>query len=88
MLSALLIIAFVYPVVYGIRRFILKEPKYTGDVDGDMNTRPIVALAVAVSVGFAILATAILLLLGVRDTRAMGTTAAGTILIAFYFMRK
>ena len=87
MLSALLIMAFVYPFVYVIRRFILKEPKYTGDIDGDQNTRPIIALALGVSLGLAALAVTILFLLGGRGS-ALSVTTAGTILIAYNFMRR
>lgn len=87
MLTALLIMAFVYPVVYLIRRFILKEPKYTGDVDGDQDTRPIVLLAVGVTAGMATLVFALLFLLGVRG-QALTISTAGTILIAYHFMRK
>jgi hypothetical protein len=88
MLSALIIVAFTYPIVYGIRRFILKEPKFTGEVDGSQDTRPIAAVAVAVAVGLGIVAVGIQLALGARDTGAMTTTMAGTLAIGYYFMRK
>ena len=88
MLSALIIIAFVYPIVYAIRRFVLKEAKFTGDVEGDQNTHPIVGLSIAVAVGLGTVAVAILLLLGVRNSGATSMTMAGTVLIAYHFMRK
>jgi hypothetical protein len=80
--------AFVYPFVYAIRRFVLKEPKYIGDVDGDQDTRPVRGIAIAVAFGLGLLATGILLLLGAKESGALSTTMAGTVVIAYYFMRK
>ena len=90
MLTGLIIVAFVYPFVYAIRRFVIKESRYTGEVDGDMTTRPIKVVAVVVAVGLGIFAAAILLLLthGKNDSGAISTTVAGTIIVAYYAMRR
>lgn len=86
MLTALLIIAFVYPVVYAIRRFILQEPKYTGDVDGDQNTQPIVGVALGVSLALGIAAFVILWMLKVPQN-ATSPCVGFTLLMSYRFMR-
>lgn len=88
MLSVLVIIAFVYPFVYVIRRFILKEARYTGDADGDMDTVPVKGLAFAVAAGLTVLALAIqLLVVGNGDTTALTATVFLTAIVSYRLMR-
>ena len=88
MLSVLIVAALVYPFVYVIRRFFLKEPKFTGDVDGNQDTVPVKWLIAAVAIGLAILATAIQILLGNTESSVLSATIFLTLTLTYQFMRK